>query len=250
MTTTPLSSVTADREHRDTVPSLEVTNVSLSYPDGKNADGTPRAITALDSVHLEAMPGIMTALTGPSGSGKSSLLAVASTLLVPTSGEIRIEGDVVTGLKSKERAELRRTVVGTVFQQPNLIPSLKAEEQLVVTAHIRGASRKERKRARERARDLLTMVGLDKAAGRRPHELSGGQRQRVNIARALMGQPRLLLVDEPTSALDQERSAEIMHLLRTITRKFDLASVVVTHDLEFVDIADREVTMVDGRLTE
>lgn len=250
MTTTPLFPITADRERQDTRPALQFTDVSLTYPDGKNADGTPRTITALNCVNFEAMPGVMTAMTGPSGSGKSSLLAAASTLLTPTSGEIRIEGDVVTGLDPKERAELRRTAVGTVFQQPNLIPSLRAEDQLVVTAHIRGANRKQRKQAREHARELLTMVGLEGVGRRRPHELSGGQRQRVNIARALMGEPKLLLVDEPTSALDQERSAEIMQLLRRITRKFDLASVVVTHDLEFVNIADREVTMLDGQLTE
>lgn len=232
-----------------TAPAFELRDVCLVYPDGKGPDGAPSTITALDNVSLSAVPGTMTALTGPSGSGKSSLLAVASTLLKPTSGEVLIGETSVDRLSDKELARLRRNEVGTVFQQPNLIASLNAVDQLLVTSHIRGARGAAKRQARERAQQLLELVGLDGAGRRRPHELSGGQRQRVNIARALMGEPRLLLVDEPTSALDQERSAEVMQLLKNLTQTFDLATVVVTHDLEFVDMADREVTMLDGTLT-
>lgn len=238
----------SDQETTAGAPALELREVTLAYPDGKGPDGAPRTITALDRVCLAVVAGTMTALTGPSGSGKSSLLAVASTLLNPTSGEVRIGGVAVGNLSEKDRARLRREEVGTVFQQPNLIPSLRAEDQLVVTSHIRGARGGATRHARERARQLLELVGLEGAGRRRPHELSGGQRQRVNIARALMGEPKLLLVDEPTSALDQQRSAEVMQLLKNLTRTFDLATVVVTHDLEFVDMADREVTMLDGTL--
>ena len=229
---------------------LAVRDLTLRYPDGVAPDGTPRTMTALDRVDFAAEAGTMTAVTGPSGSGKSSLLAVASTLVRPTSGTVSIAGRAVGDLKDAQLAELRRERIGTVFQQPNLIPSLTAQEQLVVTAHLRGARGRRLKRARSRAGDLLELVGLGEMAGRRPHELSGGQRQRVNIARAIMGSPSVLLVDEPPSALDRERSEEIMRLLRGLTRDFRLASVVVTHDLEFVDLADRRVVMVDGTLTE
>lgn len=249
MSTTTHTAPWNEQDRAVAAPAFELRNVTLSYPDGKGPDGAPRTITALDNVSLSAVPGTMTALTGPSGSGKSSLLAVASTLLKPTSGEVLIGEMSVGTLSEKERARLRRNEVGTVFQQPNLIPSLKAVDQLVVTSHIRGARGAAKRQARERARQLLELVGLEDAGRRRPHELSGGQRQRVNIARALMGEPKLLLVDEPTSALDQQRSAEVMQLLKNLTRKFDLATVVVTHDLEFVDMADREVTMLDGKLT-
>lgn len=229
---------------------LEVRDLTLRYPDGVGPDGAPRTMTALDRVNFRADAATMIAVTGPSGSGKSSLLAVASTLVKPTSGTVRIAGRAAQDMKDSQLAALRREGIGTVFQQPNLIPSLTAQEQLVVTSHLRGARRGELKRARRRAGELLDLVGLGEMADRRPHELSGGQRQRVNIARAIMGSPSVLLVDEPTSALDQQRSEEIMRLLQRLTRDFRLATVVVTHDLEFVELADRQVHMLDGTLTE
>jgi putative ABC transport system ATP-binding protein len=136
--------------------------------------------------------------------------------------------------------------VGIIFQQPNLLPSLTAVEQLVISAHLRG---KTAKAARARAAGLLDVVGLSASAGKLPHQLSGGQRQRVNIARALMGSPKVLLVDEPTAALDHERSAAIVGLLRQVTTEFGVATVMVTHDTEFVPLTDAVATMRDGRLT-
>ena len=133
-----------------------------------------------------------------------------------------------------------------IFQQPNLIPSLNAAEQLVVTEDLRGKSRST---ARTRARELLDVVGLADAAHRRPHELSGGQRQRVNIARALMGSPTVLLVDEPTAALDHDRSDSVVRLLCRITREFDVATLMVTHDTEFLPLTDSVATMRDGVLS-
>jgi putative ABC transport system ATP-binding protein len=199
-------------------------------------------------VNFTANAGTVTALVGPSGSGKSSLLAVAATLVRPTSGAVLLAGREITGLPEKDLARLRRTQIGMVFQQPNLLPSLTALEQLVITAHLRGARGAALERAREQAGELLDLVGLAAAAGRRPHQLSGGQRQRVNIARALMGRPQLMLVDEPTAALDHDRSREVVDLLVHATRRFGTATVVVTHDTEFVPLADRSVTMRDGRL--
>ncbi|MEO9248448.1 ABC transporter ATP-binding protein [Citricoccus nitrophenolicus] len=221
---------------------LNLSDVTLTYPDGEN--GT---LNALDAVDLTVPAGQMLALVGPSGSGKSSLLAVAGALVTPTSGTVTIDGTEITGASQAERARLRLNHIGLVFQQPQLMPSLTALEQLQLVGVLRGA----RPRAvRDAARQALAAVGLDSAAKRRPHQLSGGQRQRVNIARALMGEPSVLLVDEPTSALDQHRSAEVMELIATLTRERGTATVVVTHDLEFVDVADRSVTLRDGRLAE
>jgi putative ABC transport system ATP-binding protein len=219
---------------------LTLTNVTLEYPDG---GGT---IKALDSVSLQVAAGRMVSLVGPSGSGKSSLLAVAATLVQPSSGDVVIDGTNAAGLKDKELTALRREKVGIIFQQPNLLASLTTVEQLMIGHHLRG---KPLKAARSRALELLDLVGLGASADKRPHQLSGGQRQRVNIARALMGSPKVLLVDEPTAALDHSRSASIVGLLRQVTDEFQVATVMVTHDTEFVPLTDTVAVMRDGALT-
>ncbi|MHA7177254.1 ABC transporter ATP-binding protein [Arthrobacter sp. Sr24] len=219
---------------------LNLLNLILEYPDG---EGT---MTALDSVNLSVNPGQFISLVGPSGSGKSSLLAVAATLIKPTSGLVVIDGVDATRLNEKELAQLRRDKVGIIFQQPNLLASLTAAEQLTITEHLRGKSVKS---AASRAADLLELVGLSDSAKKRPHQLSGGQRQRVNIARALMAAPKVLLVDEPTAALDHARSDSIVRLLRQVTDEFNVATVMVTHDTEFVPITDGVAIMRDGALT-
>ncbi|MFI9256748.1 ABC transporter ATP-binding protein [Streptomyces sioyaensis] len=219
--------------------SLELTDVTLTYPDGD------ARLTALDEVSLTVSPGCLTAVIGPSGSGKSSLLAVAATLIRPDRGRVVLAGTDTTGLGRAELTALRRTTVGTVFQQPNLLPSLTAAEQLQVMAHLDGRSPR---KARARALDLLAAVGMDRLAGRRPHQLSGGQRQRINIARALMNEPAVLLVDEPTSALDHERGAAVLDLLLTLTRQRATATVLVTHDPAHLGLADEVAEVRDGRL--
>ncbi|MGP5162864.1 ABC transporter ATP-binding protein [Arthrobacter sp. AOP36-A1-22] len=220
--------------------SLSLIDVTLEYPDG---EGT---VKALDGVDLTVRPGQMLSLVGPSGSGKSSLLATAATLVRPTAGRVFVDGAEATGLSDQDLTTLRREKIGIVFQQPNLLASLTSLEQLVIVDHLRGKSVKE---ARVRAAELLGIVGLDEAAHKRPHQLSGGQRQRVNIARALMGDPKVLLVDEPTAALDHDRSDSIVRLLRQVTDEFQVATVMVTHDTEFVPLTDAVATMRDGRLT-
>ncbi|ALE93366.1 ABC transporter ATP-binding protein [Arthrobacter alpinus] len=221
-------------------PSLSLLNVTLDYPDG---EGT---ITALDAVNMNVHAGEIISLIGPSGSGKSSLLAVAATLVKPTSGLIFIDGIDTQGLGDKELTALRRDKVGIIFQQPNLLASLTAAEQLIISDHLRGKSLRA---AEARAAELLDVVGLADCAKKRPHQLSGGQRQRVNIARALMGDPKVLLVDEPTAALDHERSESIVRLLRKVTDEFSVATVMVTHDTEFVPLTDAVATMRDGVMT-
>ncbi|MFD5587506.1 ABC transporter ATP-binding protein [Streptomyces sp. NPDC127063] len=221
--------------------SLRLTDVTLTYPDGE------RRLTALDRVGLTVPKGSLTAVVGPSGSGKSSLLAVAATLLTPDQGTVTVDGIATTGLSRAELTALRRQRIGLVFQQPSLLASLTAVEQLQVMAHLAG---RRPGAARERALALLDAVGLADRAGHRPHQLSGGQRQRVAIARALMNDPTVLLVDEPTSALDRARGAAVIDLLTRLTRERATATVLVTHDLAHLGRADRVVEVRDGRLRE
>ncbi|MFJ5142842.1 ABC transporter ATP-binding protein [Streptomyces sp. NPDC088707] len=221
--------------------SLVLDAVTLTYPDG---DGR---LTALDEVSLTVSAGSLTAVVGPSGSGKSSLLAVAATLVTPDRGRVVVDGTETGELDAAGRAALRRERIGIVFQQPNLLPSLTAAEQLQVMAHVSG---RPAKAARGRALELLDAVGLADLAGRRPHQLSGGQRQRVNIARALMNEPAVLLVDEPTSALDHERGAAVMELLAGLTVARGTATVLVTHDRGHAGRADRVVEVKDGHVSE
>ncbi|HEX5566464.1 MAG TPA: ABC transporter ATP-binding protein [Streptomyces sp.] len=219
--------------------SLHLADVTLTYPDGEGR------LTALDRVSLDVPPGSLTAVVGPSGSGKSSLLAVAATLITPDSGTVTVDGTDTTGMSRGELTELRRHTIGIVFQQPSLLPSLTAAEQLQVMARLGGRSPR---RARPRALELLDAVGLADFADRRPHQLSGGQRQRVNIARALMNDPTVLLVDEPTSALDHERGAAVIDLITRLTRRNATATVLVTHDRTHLAGADRIAEVRDGRL--
>ncbi|GAB3269636.1 ABC transporter ATP-binding protein [Arthrobacter pigmenti] len=240
--TSTITATSPIARNQDSEPTLQLNNVTLQYPDGENGH-----ITALEEVNLQAAAGTVTSLVGPSGSGKSSLLAVAATLVKPTHGEVLVDGVDITTLRDAERTALRRDKIGIIFQQPNLLPSLTAVEQLLIAEHLRG--NKPRK-AKPRAMEMLDVVGLAGSESRRPHQLSGGQRQRVNIARALMGDPSVLLVDEPTAALDHERSGSIVRLLCQITRDFGVATIMVTHDTEFVPLTDAVATMRDGALSE
>ncbi|MGX6510865.1 ABC transporter ATP-binding protein [Rhodococcus sp. SJ-2] len=219
--------------------SLNLNDVTLTYPDGD------QRLVALDRVTLDVPAGKVTAVVGPSGSGKSSLLAVAATLITPDSGTVTIAGTSTAGLSRGALADLRRKKIGIVFQQPNLLPSLTAVEQLQVTAAIDGRSTSD---ARSRALELLDAVGLADHSDRRPHQLSGGQRQRVNIARALMNDPSVLLVDEPTSALDHERGAGIVDLITRLTHRQGTATVLVTHDRAHLVAVDDVVPVIDGRI--
>ena len=247
LTTAPWQS--AERAESETVAPLRLRDVRLSWPDGQDDDGRPRLVHALDGVSMEAPSGVLTAVTGPSGSGKSSLLSVVAGLVSPNEGQVLIDGRDVAQMSPEQRAEMRRSRVGVVFQQPNLLASLTAREQLLLTAHIGGQGRRQRREAAQRADELLELLGLEAAAGRRPHQLSGGQQQRVNIGRALMSSPSVMLVDEPTAALDHERSVSVMQMLRDTTRRFGTATVLVTHEAELLEDDDRRLSMVDGRLS-
>ncbi|HET8616148.1 MAG TPA: ABC transporter ATP-binding protein [Actinomycetales bacterium] len=219
--------------------SLRLDHVTLTYPDGDER------VVALDDVSLDVPAGELVAVTGPSGSGKSSLLAVAGLLIAPDSGTVSIGTGDVTALNPKQRTRIRRERLGFVFQQSNLIASLTATEQLVAVARLAGT---DGRGTTARARDLLASLGLERQLDRRPHQLSGGQRQRVGIARALVNHPEMLLVDEPTSALDPERGRAIVELLATVTHEHRVATLMVTHDLAQLDLVDQHVEFHDGRL--
>ena len=224
---------------------IRLNDITLTFPDGDSR------VTAVDHVTLTAHPGTVTGITGPSGSGKSSLLAVAATLIRPDSGQVIVDHVDATGLTLGDAAELRRNLIGIVFQQANLIPSLTAREQLTVMNEL-GArhSRRNRGKAATRADVLLDAVGLADQRHKRPHQLSGGQRQRVNIARALMNDPSVLLVDEPTSALDQERGASIIDLILRLTDELNTSTLLVTHDLVHLPRMHGVVHLVDGKLVD
>lgn len=218
---------------------LALEHVSLQLGDG---DST---VTALDDVSLTVPSGELLAVLGPSGSGKSSLLAVAGALIRPTAGSVRVGGVDVGALKPRHQAALRREQIGFVFQSGNLIPALTAVDQLRFALRVAGA----RETPGREPRTLLEQVGMGHKADRRPHELSGGERQRVGIARALVTAPALLLVDEPTAALDRARSHEVVRLLAAETHEHGVATVMVTHDRDVLEHCDRIVEMEDGRLS-
>ncbi|MEU4516934.1 ABC transporter ATP-binding protein [Nonomuraea wenchangensis] len=219
---------------------LLVEGVTLSLGDG---DAT---VTALDDVHLDVAPGEFVAIVGPSGSGKSSLLAVAGALTTPDSGRVLLDGVDISRASAHEKARHRRERIGFVFQSGNLIPALTALDQLRFALDVAG------RRAGDGydPRELLDRVGMGHRAGHRPHQLSGGERQRVGIARALVTRPAVLLVDEPTAALDRARSDDIVTLLAGETHEANVATIMVTHDHDVLHHCDRVLSMVDGRLSE
>lgn len=219
--------------------SLDISNITLTYQDGEDR------LVALDDVSMSVPDGEMVGIIGPSGSGKSSLLAVAGLLIPADSGHVDISGRRMSGLTPKQRTAIRSTDLGFVFQQSNLLPSLTATEQLQMVVHMTGGKAAG---ARERALELLGEVGLADQAHKRPHQLSGGQRQRVSIARSLMNDPSVLLVDEPTSALDFGRGKLIMTQLAELNRGRGVATVVVTHDTGHLGHMDAVYRMDDGAM--
>lgn len=196
-------------------------------------------IHALSDVSLDIHAGELTAVVGPSGSGKTTLLNVLGCVDTPTSGEIRVGDLDPSRLTDSALAKLRQSHVGFVFQQFFLIPSLTAEENVLMPTLF---SRKKRT-----VRELLDLVGLGHRAKHRPGEMSGGEMQRVAIARALVNEPRLLLADEPTGSLDTARATEIFSLLERIAAS-GTAVVIVTHNDELAHATRRVLRMRDGRL--
>jgi putative ABC transport system ATP-binding protein len=215
--------------------------LSIRHAVMELGDGDTR-VKALDDVSLDVAPGEFLAIVGPSGSGKSSLLAIAGALASPDSGAVTVNGQDLSRLSQGKRAAFRLANIGFVFQSGNLIPALTAADQLRLVNRLAGGPKNFDPMA------LLESVGMAHRATNRPGQLSGGERQRVGIARALVSGAKLLLVDEPTASLDRARSRDVVELLARQSREHGVATVMVTHDHDVLGYCDRIEEMVDGRL--
>lgn len=210
--------------------------------------GTDAArVKALRGIDLEVRFGEVIMLVGPSGCGKTTLISVIAAILEQDAGECVVLDHVVLTMDRTERARFRGASIGFVFQAFNLLPSLTAVENVSVPLLINGVPRK---RAFERAREVLDTVGLGTRLGALPAQLSGGQQQLVAIARALVHDPKIIVCDEPTSNLDRETGHSIMNILRHAGQSPDRALVVVTHDSRIFEFADRIARLDDGKIVE
>src|SRR5215510_5989241 len=216
---------------------IELYKVSKVVPSGAEM------LTILHSLDLIIPDGQFITVIGPSGSGKSTLLGLIAGLDEPTSGEIRIDGQAITGMKEDTLAELRGAKIGFVFQSFHLIPSLTALENILVPMEIAGVSD-----AQERARQLLEDVDLVARAHHYPSQLSGGEQQRVAIARAFANDPAILLADEPTGNLDSRNGQHVFEMMVEMNRRRNATLVLVTHDAERAAMADRQITLREGRV--
>jgi ABC-type lipoprotein export system ATPase subunit len=218
---------------------LSLPGVSKDYlTDGQS-------VRALSNVTLEVQAGEFVAVVGRSGCGKSTLLNLAGAMDFPTSGEVRIDGVSTNGLDDAGQTRLRREKVGFIFQSFQLLPTLTTLENVELPLMLAGNPA-----ARENARACLRLVELDGLDSRFPHQLSGGQMQRVAIARALVHSPKLLLADEPTGNLDTVTAANILELLRRLTRERRTATIMATHSAEAAEICDTLVRLRDGQIEE
>lgn len=201
-------------------------------------------VDILKGIDFEVPKGQFVAIMGPSGSGKSTLLGLLAGLDSPTSGSIVLDGEDITGLSEDRMAQVRGRKIGFVFQSYNLIPTLTAEENILLPYELSGGNGDGRKRARE----LLTTVGLVERADHYPVQLSGGEQQRVALARAFIVRPPILLADEPTGNLDTENGRRILELLIDMNRREQTTLVLVTHDQELASHASRIITLRDGNI--
>jgi ABC-type lipoprotein export system ATPase subunit len=202
-------------------------------------------VKALDGVDLEIRAGEMVAILGPSGSGKTTLINLLSCLDAPTEGELAVAGRPVAGLAEEKLVEIRRGVLGFVFQQFALLPTLTVTENVELPLMFL-----ERRADRARTMELLRAVGLEDRADHLPRELSGGQMQRAAIARALIAEPKILVADEPTGNLDTKTGESIIELFRRLAHEQGLAILLTTHNAAFGYRADRVVTLSDGRIVK
>jgi putative ABC transport system ATP-binding protein len=218
---------------------MEARNVSKTFGQGA------REVRALSGVTIEINRGELTLLMGPSGSGKTTLLSILGCILSASAGDIRVAGNPTAALNPEGLAALRRQYLGFIFQSYNLFPTLTATENVLLALKVRGFEGREADRL---AASALAEVGLSDKRDAHPGILSGGQQQRLAIARALAGDPAILLADEPTAALDTENGAAVMSLLAGLAKKGDRAVLAVTHDPRTIRYADRVIEILDGRI--
>lgn len=218
---------------------LILNNVSKIYGEGDNR------VAALNEVSLQVRPGEFVAVVGPSGSGKTTMLAVAGALLHPTSGKIIIGGTALDSLPKSAMPGYRLKHIGFILQSSNLVPYLSALDQLLLIGKLAKASAK---KSEARAKELLASLDLSNRLNHYPETLSGGERQRIAIARALMGDPDVLLADEPTASLDSQRGQQVVEMLVREVKSRQKAALMVTHDERMLNFCDRVVRIVDGTL--
>ena len=218
---------------------IKAKGLSKIYGSGENQ------VVALDKANLTIAPGDFISIIGPSGSGKSTLLHLLSGLDHPTSGSLTYDGQEIYTLSDKELSAFRRRQMGFIFQQFNLLPVLTARENILMPLLL------DKKQPDEGYLDQLAeLLGLRDRLDHLPHELSGGQQQRVAIARALIAQPEVIFADEPTGNLDSKSGGEVMELLKGIRDRMGKTLVIITHDNRIAAAADRQLTIMDGVMSE
>jgi putative ABC transport system ATP-binding protein len=233
----PAMAASAAAAPRIEVPRIELIRLTRRLPSGG------RELTIVDAVDLSIPAGQFVAVLGPSGSGKSTLLALMAGLDRPTSGEVRIDGQPISGLSEDELALLRRHKIGFVFQSFQLLGNLTARENVLLPAELRGLPDPP-----ARADELLAAVGLADRGHHYPSQLSGGEQQRVALARAFAARPPILLADEPTGNLDGATGRIVLDLMTELRRREGTTLVLVTHDAAVAALADRQIHLLDGRI--
>lgn len=218
---------------------LQANNLYKTYHEGIIT------VEAVKDVSVFIEKGEMIAIMGPSGSGKTTLISMLGCILKPTSGNIFINGLDITYLSEKKLPEIRSSYIGFVFQSFNLFPSLTALQNVEIALNLKNIKGK---KAKDKAVYLLERVGLKDRLGFLPRDLSGGQKQRVSIARAIAGNPALILADEPTGNLDSKSGHEVIYIMRELSRENKSAVIIVTHDSRISDAVDRVLYLEDGIL--
>jgi len=235
-------------EAEPTDPTVEIEMAIVQVKDlKKEYEQGDIIVPALQGVTLAIDEGEFTALMGPSGSGKTTLLNLIGGLDAPTAGHVLVDGTDLATVGGSGRSKMRLQRLGFVFQAYNLIPVLSAYENAEFVLLLRGVPEKER---RERVMRVLEEVGLEGMEKRRPSELSGGQQQRVAVARAIVGEPALVLADEPTANLDSKTGDELLDTMRDLNRRLGITFLFATHDPKVMERATRVVRLVDGKVAE
>lgn len=220
-------------------PMIEVKKLRKEYPVGDEV------VVALKEINLSVPRGQILCIFGQSGSGKSTLLNQLAGMEKPTKGGVRIGGQIISAMDEDALAVFRQNHLGFVFQAYNLLPNLTASENVALPLMFKGVPKEERDIA---AKKLLTLVGLSKRLDHFPNQMSGGQQQRVGIARAFITRPDVVFADEPTGNLDSKTTVEVMKMIVDMARRFNQTIVLVSHDPEMKDFADRIVTLKDGEI--
>ncbi len=204
----------------------------------------PNIVKALNNVNIEVNEGEFVAIIGTSGSGKSTLLNMLGGLDTPTSGETIINGKIISKMKDEELTIFRRRNIGFIFQNYNLVPILNVYENIVLPIELDGLNID-----KEYVDSLINILGLSKKLTNMPNNLSGGQQQRVAIARALATKPSIILADEPTGNLDSKTSMDVIGLLKTTSKRFNQTMLMITHNEEIAQLADRIIRIEDGNVS-